>query len=196
MAVSNPTQLSNGVMLNAYPDSIGTQLKDLITMLQMPALKDIFSLFYVLPTFFNSDLDRGFSIIDYDLNKELVTKADLAALHQLGVKLKFDIVLNHLSVASPQFKDILEKGEQSEFIDFFIDWNQFWEGKGTVNEAGIIVPKKEYLDQLFMRKSGLPILKVSVDIRLSTNSNHSRIISTPLSRCYTKFNALTFYFFF
>ena len=160
MAVSNPTQLSNGVMLNAYPDSIGTQLKDLITMLQMPALKDIFSLFYVLPTFFNSDLDRGFSIIDYDLNKELVTKADLAALHQLGVKLKFDIVLNHLSVASPQFKDILEKGEQSEFIDFFIDWNQFWEGKGTVNEAGIIVPKKEYLDQLFMRKSGLPILKV------------------------------------
>ncbi|MFK7982006.1 MAG: glycosidase [Saprospiraceae bacterium] len=160
MAASNPTQLSNGVMLNAYPDSIGTQLKDILTMLQMPALKDTFSLFYVLPTFFNSDLDRGFSVIDYDLNKELVTKADLEALHELGVKLKFDIVLNHLSVASPQFKDILEKGEQSEFIDFFINWNQFWEGKGALNEAGIIVPQKQYLDQLFMRKSGLPILKV------------------------------------
>jgi sucrose phosphorylase len=47
----------NGVMLNAYPDSIGQNLGDLISMLERPELKDAFSLFYVLPTFFNSDLD-------------------------------------------------------------------------------------------------------------------------------------------
>ena len=53
-------KISNGVMLNAYPDSIGNKLSDTIKMLQLPEFKDVFSLFYVLPTFFNSDLDRDF----------------------------------------------------------------------------------------------------------------------------------------
>lgn len=153
-------KISNGVMLNAYPDSIGSNLSDIVRVLKMPEFKDTFSLFYVLPTFFNSDLDRGFSIIDYNFNDELVSKQDIAALSELGIQLKFDIVLNHLSVASPQFKDLIEKGNASKFKDFFINWNEFWKGNGTLNEDGIIIPKKEYLDKLFMRKSGLPILNV------------------------------------
>ncbi|MBT8376234.1 MAG: glycosidase [Bacteroidia bacterium] len=151
---------NNGVMLNAYPDSIGFKLRDTIKMLQRPEFKDAFSLFYVLPTFFNSDLDRGFSIIDYNINEELVSVSDLKALEQLNIQLKFDIVLNHLSVASPQFKDLLKNGKDSKYKDFFINWNSFWEGHGTMNEEGIIIPKEEFLDKLFMRKSGLPILKV------------------------------------
>jgi len=154
------TNNSNGVMLNAYPDSIGTNLNDIVSMLKMPEFKNTFSLFYVLPTFFNSDLDRGFSIVNYDINEELVSKADIAAFNELNIMLKFDIVLNHLSVASPQFKDLIKNGEKSKFKDFFIDWNEFWKGNGTLNEDEIIVPKKEYLDKLFMRKSGLPILKI------------------------------------
>ena len=147
-------------MFNAYPDSIGQKWSDTIQLLQQPEFKDVFSLFYVLPTFFNSDLDRGFSIIDYNLNTDLVTSEDLRALDILNIKLKFDIVLNHLSVSSPQFKDLLEKGEQSKFKDFFINWNEFWQHHGQINDDGIVMPKKEYLDKLFMRKSGLPILKV------------------------------------
>ncbi|MDO8317072.1 MAG: glycosidase, partial [Flavobacterium sp.] len=81
-------------------------------------------------------------------------------LNELQIKLKFDIVLNHLSVASPQFKDMLQHGNKSKFKDFFINWNEFWEGNGTKNEDGIIIPKPEFLNKLFMRKSGLPILKV------------------------------------
>tara|TARA_R110001606_G_scaffold93376_1_gene207355 strand:+ start:64325 stop:66061 length:1737 start_codon:yes stop_codon:yes gene_type:complete len=152
--------ISNGVMLNAYPDSIGTKLSDTIEMLKLPAFKDVFSLFYVLPTFFNSDLDRGFSIIDYNLNEDLVSKDDLKDLEELNILLKFDIVLNHLSVASPQFKDLLKNGENSKYKDFFINWNTFWENNGVKNYNGIIIPKEEYLNKLFMRKSGLPILKV------------------------------------
>ena len=152
--------ISNGVMLNAYPDSIGHKLSDTIKMLQLPEFKDVFSLFYVLPTFFNSDLDRGFSVVDYNLNEELVTKKDLKALKELNIILKLDIVLNHLSVASPQFKDLLEHGENSKYKDFFIDWNTFWEANGKKNSDGIIIPKEAYLNKLFMRKSGLPILNV------------------------------------
>ncbi|OAD46628.1 alpha-amylase family protein [Polaribacter atrinae] len=152
--------ISNGVMLNAYPDSIGQKLSDTISMLKTPEFKDVFSLFYVLPTFFNSDLDRGFSVIDYNLNTDLVSKEDLKSLEELNIMLKFDIVLNHLSVNSPQFKDILENGEKSKFKDFFINWNTFWQENGTKNKEGIVIPKEAFLNKLFMRKSGLPILKV------------------------------------
>ena len=150
--------LPNGVMFNAYPDSIGRNLADTVCMLKRPEFKDTFSLFYILPTIFHSDLDRGFSVINYDINKELVDPQDLDELDKLGIHIKLDLVLNHLSVRSPQFVDLLQNGNNSPYRDFFIDWNEFWKGRGTVDEEGHIVPDKEYLDKLFMRKPGLPIL--------------------------------------
>ena len=32
-------------------------------------MQDVFSSFYILPSLYHSDLDRGFSVIDYDLNE-------------------------------------------------------------------------------------------------------------------------------
>jgi len=152
--------LPNGVMLNAYPDSIGGSLSDIVSMLERPEFKDVFSLFYILPTFFNSDLDRGFSVIDYDLNPELVSRQDLDALDKLGIRLKFDLVLNHLSVGSPQFQDMLKYGDESEYKNFFIDWNEFWHSHGEMGDKGYVIPREDCLQLLFMRKPGLPILKV------------------------------------
>jgi len=157
---SNMQTLPQGVMLNAYPDSMGNRLADTVALLKRPELKDVFSLFYILPTFFNSDLDRGFSIIDYDINQELVSPEDLDALSGLGVILKLDMVLNHLSVRSPQFQDLLQKGDDSPYRGFFIDWNEFWDNEGTMAPDGKIVPDDEHLKKLFMRKPDLPILRV------------------------------------
>ena len=61
--------LPTGVMFNAYPDSIGSKLSDTIDFLKHPEMRGSFSLLYIIPTYFHSDLDRGFSIIDYDLNE-------------------------------------------------------------------------------------------------------------------------------
>ena len=152
--------LPRGVMFNAYPDSIGERLSDAVALLKRPEFENAFSLFYVLPTFFHSDLDRGFSIIDYDLNEELVSPLDLAALDDLGIQVKLDLVLNHLSVRSPQFQDLLSHGEDSPYRDFFIDWDEFWRGNGTEGPDGHVVPRQEFLDKLFMRKPGLPVLRV------------------------------------
>ena len=160
MRMQKDKNLFQGVMLNAYPDSIGDRLGDLISVLQKPELKDCFSFFYVLPTFFNSDLDRGFSIIDYQINTALVTPADLEALEALQIQLKFDIVLNHLSVASPQFEDLLKHGDASKYKDFFINWNEFWNNHGTMGDDGVMIPADIHLSKLFMRKAGLPVLKV------------------------------------
>jgi sucrose phosphorylase len=157
---SSSQTLPNGVMLNAYPDSIGRKLADIVDFLKRPELRDAFSLFYILPTFFHSDLDRGFSIIDYDLNEELVSPDDLVELDKLNIRIKLDLVLNHLSVRSPQFIDLLENGDESPYRDFFIDWNEFWQGQGVMGVNDHIVPYKEHLDKLFMRKPDLPILKV------------------------------------
>ncbi len=154
------TNLPRGVMFNAYPDSIGKHLADSVALLQRPELRDAFSLFYILPTFFNSDLDRGFSIIDYDMNRELVSEADLSRMDALDIRLKFDLVLNHLSVGSPQFQHMLQFGDESPYKDFFIDWNEFWGSHGEPGPDGIVNPPKRCLDNLFMRKPGLPILKV------------------------------------
>jgi sucrose phosphorylase len=152
--------LPRGVMFNAYPDSIGRNLSDILDMLKRPELEGAFSLFYILPTFFNSDLDRGFSIVDYEFNEQLVSTGDLEEIEKLNIGLKFDLVLNHLSVGSPQFQDMLLHGDDSQFKDFFIDWNEFWQGNGDFGDDGYLIPKDEYLNKLFMRKPGLPILKV------------------------------------
>ncbi|MEP1124899.1 MAG: glycosidase [Ilumatobacter sp.] len=154
------SDLPNGVMLNVYPDSIGGRLTGTVTLLEHPALSDVFSMLYVLPSCFHSDLDRGFSIIDYDLDEDMVDADDLAALERLGIALKFDLVLNHLSVGSPQFRDMVALGDASEFRDFFIDWDEFWDGNGTLSDDGHVVPDPQHLERLFMRKPGLPILRV------------------------------------
>jgi sucrose phosphorylase len=157
---SSKQAMPKGVIFNAYPDSIGHKLADCVHMLKRPEFKDVFSLFYLLPTVFNSDLDRGFSIIDYDLNDELVSREDLEQLHELNVMFKFDLVLNHLSVGSPQFQDLLKNGDKSRYRHFFIDWNEFWQSHGEMSPDGHVIPHREHLEKLFMRKPGLPILKV------------------------------------
>ena len=98
--------------------------------------------------------------MDYNLNEELATIEDLSQLKELGIDLKLDFILNHASAQSPQFKDLVEKGDESEYRDFFIDWNKFWEGHGVMTDEGYIQPDESCLKQMFFRKPGLPILMV------------------------------------
>lgn len=149
-----------GPMLNVYPDSIGGTLADLVTFVRRPELKDVFSSAYLLPSIFNTDLDRGFSVIDYGLSEVYATPADLEALAEEGLGFKFDFILNHASVLSPQFQDILARGERSEYADFFIDWNAFWAGHGELTPEGYVQPDPELIKDMFFRKPGLPILMV------------------------------------
>ena len=146
-------------MLNAYPDSIGGQLADIVAFLSRDELKNVFSSFYILPSVFNTDLDRGFSVVDYSLSEDLARREDLDALRSLGLDLKLDFVLNHASVLSPQFQSMVHDPD-SPYKDFFINWNEFWKGEGEMTEEGYILPDKKHLDRMFFRKPGLPILMV------------------------------------
>lgn len=152
--------VDNGPMLNAYPDSMGGTMGDIVSVLEKKEFEDVFQSFYILPSIFNTDLDRGFSVIDYGINEELADKKDLEALDKLGINLKLDFILNHASVLSPQFQDLVKNGEKSKYADFFINWNKFWEGCGEMTPEGYIQPREEYIKDMFFRKPGLPILMV------------------------------------
>lgn len=149
-------------IFNLYTDSIGNNLKDYISLLEDTELKNAFGSTYILPSIFNSDLDRGFSVIDYELNHLFATKEDLKKLNRLGINLMFDFVLNHLSVLSEQFQDLLEKGEKSLYKNFFINWNDFWQGCGNMTSEGYIRPEDKYIKDMFFRKEGLPLLMVGM----------------------------------
>jgi len=66
-------KMSIGTLLNAYPDSVGGRLSDILTLLKREEFKDVFRSFYILPSIFNTDLDRGFSLIDYGISENFMT---------------------------------------------------------------------------------------------------------------------------
>ncbi len=153
-------KMSIGPLLNAYPDSVGGRLSDIVSLLKKEEFKDVFSSFYILPSVFNTDLDRGFSLIDYEISETLADPKDIEDLHDLHIDLMMDFILNHISVLSKQFQDIIRNGDDSKYRDFFIDWNKFWQGCGEMSEEGYIVPDQKYIGNMFFRKAGLPILMV------------------------------------
>lgn len=152
--------MNSGTMLNAYPDSLGGHLKDIADLLSQDEWKDAFRSFYILPSLFHTDLDRGFSVVSYELNRLTADENSLACIRNAGIDLKLDFILNHLSVLSPQFQDVIRKGDASAYKDFFINWNEFWKGYGAMTEEGYILPDEKYIREMFFRKPGLPILTV------------------------------------
>lgn len=157
MKVNN---ITNAPMLNAYPDSMGGKLGDIIEVLSKTEFAGVFSSFYILPSLFNTDLDRGFSVINYDLNERMASMKDMEALAEMGIDLKLDFILNHASVLSDQFQDIIKYGDASIYKDFFINWNKFWDGHGQMTADGYIQPDADKIKHMFFRKAGLPILMV------------------------------------
>ena len=143
-----------GPMLNLYPDSLGGAMAEVVDFLTDPAVEGAFSSAYVLPSLFNTDLDRGFSVIDYGLNHRYATPDDLAALADAGICLKLDFILNHASVLSPQFQDLLAKGERSAYARFFVDWNEFWAGHGEMTEAMLLAAMTEVADHYITSATG------------------------------------------
>ena len=78
--------MNNKPMLNAYPDSLGGKLSDIAALLKKKEMQDTFSSFYILPSLYHSDLDRGFSVVDYNLNEELATIEDLSQIKEPPAK--------------------------------------------------------------------------------------------------------------
>ena len=82
-----------GPMLYAYPDSMGNHLSGTVEILNMQEFKGIFQSFYILPSMYQNDLDRGFCVVRYDLDERVnphsvITKARKAGRARLAQKAK------------------------------------------------------------------------------------------------------------
>ncbi|MBN2626340.1 MAG: sucrose phosphorylase [Spirochaetales bacterium] len=132
-------------MLITYADSLGRNLGELKTILDRwyeGALEGI----HILP-FFPSSGDRGFAPECYD--RILPQFGSWDDVESLGEKytLMFDFMINHLSPASPYFRDYQEKHDKSDWKDLFLKVTTAWEGRR---------PTEEEIDKIYKRKDKAP----------------------------------------
>lgn len=70
------------------------------------------------PTYHKYDIDDYYNIESiYGGEKDLITLVENA--HKKGIKIILDGVFNHCSIDNPLFKDVIEKGEKSQYADWF-----------------------------------------------------------------------------
>ena len=150
-----------GVMLNVYPDSIGGTLADLVAFVRRPELADVFSSAYLLPSVFNTDLDRGFSVIDYSLSEQFATAADLDALAGGGYRLRVRLHPQPRLGAVPRSSRTSSptaSGRSSPTSSS--TGTSSGAGHGELTPEGYVQPDPELIRDMFFRKPGLPILMV------------------------------------
>jgi sucrose phosphorylase len=113
--------MKNKVQLITYADRFGgSNIKELHRLLKGP-LAGLFGGVHILPFYYPSNgVDAGFDPIDHtQIDPSLGNWDDIMALGQ-DVDLMADLIVNHISSASPQFVDYSEKGEDSIYYGMFL----------------------------------------------------------------------------
>jgi len=144
--------MRNGCHLISYPDSLGGDLKSLNRVIGTH-FQDALVGVHILP-FYPSSADRGFAPLEYGrVAPEFGDWDDIDRLRSQGIELTFDFMINHLSRQSPQFQDLLARGSDSPYKEFFIRFSQFWPG-GEASE--------EDLAQIYTRKPRPPYQEIEL----------------------------------
>jgi sucrose phosphorylase len=144
-------RMENKVMLISYPDSLGSNLRELGELLEGPLSGAVHGL-HILP-FFPSSGDRGFAPLRYDeIDSTFGSWEDferIAERHPVMV----DYMINHISAQSRYYKDFLAKKDDSEYADLFIRYKDFWpEGEPSERQVEKIYkrkPRAPYVDAHF-----------------------------------------------
>ena len=134
-------EIENKCMLITYSDSLGNNLKDLRTVLDLYFSKAIGGI-HILP-FFPSSGDRGFAPMDYHkVEPAFGGWKDIEGLSE-NYYLMFDYMINHISAQSEYYKDFLQNKDASEYKDLFIRFKDFWEnGEPTQEQVDVIYKRK------------------------------------------------------
>jgi sucrose phosphorylase len=137
--------------LLTYPDSLGGDLPALADLLAGP-LSGLFRGVHILPPF-PSSADRGFAPITYaEIEPRFGGWGDvrrIAADHDLVL----DVMVNHVSRRSDEFRDFEQHGRRAESADLFITLDKVWPG-GEPVEADVA--------RLFLRKPDGPFSTISI----------------------------------
>lgn len=145
--------MKNQVQLITYVDRLGGgTLADLQALLRGP-LAGLFGGVHLLPFFDAIDgADAGFDPIDHTrVDPRLGDWGDIAALGR-DVPLMADVIVNHMSSESPQFRDFAAKGRGSAFDGLFLTWDKVFPQGAT--EADLLA--------IYRPRPGLPFTAVTL----------------------------------
>ena len=144
--------MKNQVQLIAYADRLAGDLKRLKVLLRGP-FKGIFGGVHVLPFFVPIDgADAGFDPIDHTrVDPRIGDWEDVRALGE-EIELMADLIVNHVSSDSPQFRDFQENGADSPFADMFL----------THDRVFPVGAREQDLVRIYRPRPGLPFTSVTL----------------------------------
>ncbi|GAB2566707.1 sucrose phosphorylase [Gracilibacillus alcaliphilus] len=132
----------NQVQLITYPDSLGGDLQALNQVLTTHLSDICKGGVHLLPPFPSSG-DRGFAPLSYlEIEPKFGTWEDVKTIGE-NFDILIDLMVNHISQKSIYFQDFLQKGQTSDYADFFITLDKIW----TDGE-----PVQEDLNKIFLRR--------------------------------------------
>jgi len=138
--------------LLTYPDSLGGRLPALADLLDGP-LAGLFRGVHVLPPFPSSG-DRGFAPVSYDgIDPAFGSWADV---ERIGADhdVLLDLMINHISRESAEFRDFQRLGRESASADLFITLDKIW-----LNGE----PPADDVARIALRKPNAPFSTVTIE---------------------------------
>jgi sucrose phosphorylase len=138
--------------LLTYPDSMGGNLASLASLLDGP-LDGLFQGIHILPPFPSSG-DRGFAPLTYrEIDRRFGTWSDVRRIADRHDVL-LDVMVNHISRQSPEFRDFERRGRASPSADLFLTLDKVWPG-GIPSDADVAL--------IFLRKPEAPFSTVTIE---------------------------------
>lgn len=146
------TKQLSGPQLITYVDRLGGTLKGLNAVLT-EYFPDVFSGVHLLPYFTPFDgTDAGFDPIEHNkVDPRLGTWADVRELSR-ELTVVSDVIVNHVSADSKQFKDFRALGEESKWADLFLTMSSIYPDSAT--EAD--------LAKIYRPRPGLPFTLMDI----------------------------------
>ncbi len=148
--------MKNQVQLITYVDRLGGGgVRDLHSLLTTPGapLQGVFGTVHLLPFFHPIDgSDAGFDPIDHTLvDPRLGDWSDVQRLTG-SVDVMADVIVNHMSSDSPQFRDFLAHGSDSKHADLFLTFDAVFPNGATESD----------LLALYRPRPGLPFTAITL----------------------------------
>lgn len=139
--------MKNQVQLITYVDRLGKGNFATLKKVLRDQLNNLLGGVHLLPFYTPIDgSDAGFDPNDHtQVDGRLGQWADVTDLSK-DHDLVADLIVNHVGVDSPQFQDVLEKGEASPFYDLFLRF-------GSVFPSGAT---EEQLTEIYRPRPGIP----------------------------------------
>ena len=162
-----------GPQLIVYADRFGGTLKGVGEILRTH-LDGVFRGVHILPFYTPFDgVDAGFDPSDHkQVDLRLGTWDDVAAL-SAGMTVIADLIVNHISVASPQFQDFQRRGDRSSWAPMFLTMGDIFPNGASEEDLARIYRPRPGLPFTVVRLGGEPRLvwttftsaQVDLDIR-------------------------------